>query len=85
MCRKLLFITLLILSFYSANAQTIVRTSEELQNVLAQDKEVGDIRLDGDWFHIEGVKVNMGGRIKLYGKRKPVLVGSHSADCYQKK
>ena len=56
-------------------AQTIVRTSEELQSVLAQDKEVGVVLLDGDWFHVEGAKVNMGGKIKPYGKRKPVLVG----------
>lgn len=68
----------LILTFnisYSVWAQTIVRTSEELQEVLAQDKEIGVVLLDGDWFHIDGAKVSMGGKIKPYRNRKPVLVG----------
>ena len=60
----------------SVSAQTIVRTSEELQRVLTQDKEVGIVLLDGDWFEIEGAKVNMGGTIRPYGKRKPVLSGA---------
>lgn len=75
MFRRIVFITL-SLSFVSlSNAQTIVHTSEELQNVMAQDKEVGEVLLDGDWFHIDGAKVNMGGKIKPYRNRKPVLVG----------
>ena len=60
---------------YSVCAQTVVRTSEELQEVLAQDKEIGVVLLDGDWFHVDGVKVNMGGKIKPYRNRKPVLIG----------
>lgn len=75
MYRQLLLITLFILSFCSVNAQTIVHTSEELQTVLAQDREVGVVFLDGDWFHIDGAKVNMGGKIKPYKNRKPVLIG----------
>lgn len=60
---------------YSVCAQTVVRTSEELQEVLAQDKEIGVVLLDGDWFQVDGAKVNMGGRIKPYRNRKPILVG----------
>lgn len=66
------------LSFFFAPcvcAQTIVRTSQELQDVLGQEKEVGIVLLDGDWFHIEGVAVNMGGKIKPYDNKRPILVG----------
>lgn len=75
MFRRLFILTLSLSFTFAVYAQTIVQTSEELQVVLAQDKEVGVVLLDGDWFHIDGVEVNMGGKIKPYGNRKPVLVG----------
>lgn len=77
MILKIIF--LLTLSFhisYSVCAHTIVHTSKELQNVMAKEQEVGIVFLDGDWFQIDGAKVNMGGKIMPYGKRKPVLTGS---------
>lgn len=80
MYRQLLLITLSILSVFYSSAQTIVHSSEELQTVLTQDKEVGVLLLDGDWFHIDGVKVNMGGVIKPYGKKK-ASIGGISTDC----
>lgn len=73
---KLFFVALFSFSFaFSSNAQVIVRTSKELQEVLAKEEEVGIVQLDGDWFHIDGAKVNIGGKIVPYGNRKPVLVG----------
>ncbi len=67
-----LFISLVQMQAY---AQRVVKSSEELIALLSEDKDQGTILLDGDWFHIDGAKVNMGGKIKPYGKRKPVLVG----------
>lgn len=75
MLKKSLIILISFLLGCVANAQLIVRTSEELQEVLEQDKEIGVVLLDGDWFHIDGAKVSMGGKIKPYRNRKPVLVG----------
>ena len=75
MSRLLFTLTVFFYGTCSICAQTIVHTSEELQDVLMKDKEVGIVLLDGDWFHIDGAKVNMGGKIKPYKNRKPVLVG----------
>lgn len=75
MLRRISFLTLSFFISFGISAQTIVHTSEELRDILAQDKEVGVVLLDGDWFHIDGAKVNMGGTIKPYRNRKPVLVG----------
>ena len=75
MLRRFSFLTLSFFISFGISAQTIVHTSEELRDILAQDKEVGVVLLDGDWFHIDGAKVNMGGKIKPYKNRKPVLVG----------
>lgn len=71
----MIIITLSFLLSFSVSSQTIVHTSKELQDVLEQDKEVGVVLLDGDWFYIDGANVRMGGIIKPYGKRKPVLIG----------
>lgn len=75
MLRRFSFLTLYFFISFGISAQTIVHTSEELRDILAQDKEVGVVSLDGDWFHIDGARVNMGGTIKPYRNRKPVLVG----------
>lgn len=75
MFKKIGLIALCCLLAISVKGQTIVRTSQELKDVLAQDKEVGLVLLDGDWYHLEGVKVSAGGKIMPYGNRKPVLVG----------
>lgn len=75
MLRRFSFLTLSFFISFGISAQTIVHTSEELRDILAQDKEVGVVLLDGDWFHIDGAIVNMGGTIKPYRNRKPVLVG----------
>ncbi len=75
---KLIIIALFSFSFaFSSNAHIIVRSSKELQEVLAQDEEVGIVQLDGEWFHIDGTIVNIGGKIVPYGNRKPILVGFH--------
>lgn len=60
-----------------ANAQTIVRNSQELENYLKQDKEIGTLLLDGDVFQIGSFETLAGGRIKPYGNRKPVLLRSY--------
>lgn len=60
-----------------ANSQTIVRNSQELENYLKQDKEIGTIYLDGDIFQIGSFETLAGGRIKPYGNRKPVLLRSY--------
>lgn len=75
MLRRFSFLTLSFFISFGISAQTIVHTSEELRDILAQDKEVGVLLLDGDWFHIDGAWVNMGGTIKPYRNREPVLVG----------
>ncbi len=75
MLRRFSFLTLSFFISFGISAQTIVHTSEELRDILAQDKEVGVLLLDGDWFHIDGARVNMGGTIKPYRNREPVLVG----------
>lgn len=76
MLKQFLLIIFFFLITYAAHAQVIVRSSQELQDVLALDKEVGTVLLDGDMFEIESAKVKMGGTIQAYGKRKPILVGS---------
>ena len=75
MLRKFFVIPLTLILALSASAQIKVRTSEELKEVLTSNKDVGVVLLDGDWFHLEGIQVNIGGTIKPYGNRKPVLVG----------
>jgi len=75
MFRQIVILTLSLLVISTVSAQTIVRTSEELQAVLTQDKEVGVVLLDGDWFHVEEANVKMGGKILPYRNRKPLLVG----------
>lgn len=75
MFRRIVLITLYLFLVFVASAQTIVRTSRELQDVLVKEDEVGVVLLDGAWFNIEGIKVNAGGKLKPYGNRKPVLVG----------
>lgn len=72
------WVSFILVSFFfvcTTSAQTIVRTSQELKTVLSLDQEVGVVLLDGDWFNIEGLEVKMGGKIKPFGRRRPVLVG----------
>lgn len=63
----------------SANSQTIVRNSQELEKYLKQDQEIGTIYLDGDIFQIGSFETLAGGRIKPYGNRKPVLLRSYQS------
>ena len=59
------------------SAQHVVKTTDELIALLAEEKDQGTILLDGDLFHIAGVDVKAGGIIKPYPGRKPVLIGFH--------
>ena len=69
---------ILIISFcfcgIYANSQTIVRNSQELENYLKQDKEIGTLLLDGDVFQIGSFETLAGGCVKPYGNRKPTLL-----------
>lgn len=58
-------------------AQHVVKTANELTDLLNEDKDQGTILLDGDLFHIAGVNVRAGGTIKPFPGRKPVLIGFH--------
>jgi len=71
-------ISKLVLSFFifclcvfSANSQTIVRNSLELEQYLKQDQEIGTVYLDGDVFQLGSFETLAGGCIKPYGNRKP--------------
>lgn len=76
-----LVISFIIFSFcdISANSQTIVRNSLELEQYLKQDKEIGTVYLDGDVFQLGSFETLAGGRIKPYGKRRPVLLRSYQS------
>lgn len=69
-------LTLLFFCFCDicANSQTIIRNSQELENYLKQDKEIGTLYLDGDIFQIGSFETLAGGRVKPYRDRKPVLL-----------
>lgn len=58
-------------------AQHIVKNSVELISLLSEDKNQGVILLDGDLFHIAGIEVKAGGKIRPYPGRKPTLIGFH--------
>lgn len=65
-----------LLFFYNhLDAQHIVRTADELSLLLSEDKDQGDILLDGDLFSIAGLNVKAGGVIKPYPGRKPIIIG----------
>ena len=79
-------ISKLVLSFlifcfcvFSANSQTIVRNSLELEQYLKQDQEIGTVYLDGDVFQLGSFETLAGGCIKPYGNRKPVLLKSYQS------
>lgn len=57
--------------------QHVVKTARELTALLSEDKNQGDILLDGDLFHIAGLEAKAGGKVKPYPGRKPVLIGFH--------
>ena len=71
-----LITSILFFCFYGscAYAQTIVRTSSELEYYLKQDKEIGTILLDGDVFQLGSFEILAGGCIKPYKNRKPILL-----------
>lgn len=76
MLKRAIIIILTSFFAYEACAHIIVHTSNELQEIISKDEEVGIVLLDGDWFQLEGVAVKMGGTIRPYKNRKPVLSGS---------
>ena len=55
--------------------QHTVRTTDELTQLLAQNKEQGEIILDGDIFNLNEVDVKAGGYIRPAKGRNPVFLG----------
>lgn len=53
----------------------IVRTNDELSQLLAQNKEQGEIVLDGNVFVLDEVDVKAGGYIRPAKGRSPVFIG----------
>ena len=73
-----IFCVFFLLSLTSIlSAQVTVRTSQELKEILMQDREVGTIILDGDLFSIEQCKVYAGGKFRSARNRHPIIIGRH--------
>lgn len=72
----LLAVSLAFSSFSSSYAQVIqVSTSEELANLLKQDKEIGTIVLTGKFYCIDNLNVKAGGTIIAAHNTKPIIAG----------
>ena len=75
-CRVIIVVGTIILSTNLFAQTTAVRTSQELQSLLSQNKDFGVILLDSDLFCLDNADVLAGGIVKPASGRTPLITGS---------